>query len=126
MYIYYVYDIYIMMYIYIHIHIHTYTYTYIYMYIGMEFFVRGHRGPPNPPVAPPNPPVAPSKIGGPNTSAPNEGEYSLLNEPSQPFRRSIHLSAADCASGVVGKIDVNKHACAIIYHQQDPDNMNEL
>ena len=28
------------------------TYIYIYIYIGMALFVRGHRWPPNPPVAP--------------------------------------------------------------------------
>ena len=36
------------------------------------------------------------------------------------------LAAADCASGVAGNIDISKHTCAIIYHQQDPDNMDIL
>ena len=36
------------------------------------------------------------------------------------------LAAADCASGVVGNIDISKHTCTIIYHQQDPDNMDVL
>ena len=37
-----------------------------------------------------------------------------------------HLAAADCASGVAGHIDISKHTCTIIYHQQDPDNMDVL
>ena len=37
-----------------------------------------------------------------------------------------YLAAADCASGVAGNIDISKHTCAIIYHQQDPDNMDVL
>ena len=37
-----------------------------------------------------------------------------------------HLTAADCAFGVAGNIDVSKHTCTIIYHQQDPDNMDVL
>ena len=36
------------------------------------------------------------------------------------------LAAADCASGVAGNIDISKHTCTIIYHQQDPDNMGVL
>ena len=38
----------------------------------------------------------------------------------------IHLAAADCASGVAKHIDISKHSCTIIYHQQDPDNMDVL
>ena len=37
-----------------------------------------------------------------------------------------HLAAAECAFGVAGNIDVSKHTCTIIYHQQDPDNMDVL
>ena len=37
-----------------------------------------------------------------------------------------HLAAADCASGVAGNIDINMHTCTIIYHQQDPENMDVL
>ena len=37
-----------------------------------------------------------------------------------------HLAAADCAFGVAGDIDVSKHTSMIIYHQQDPDNMDVL
>ena len=37
-----------------------------------------------------------------------------------------HLAAADCASGVAGNIDISEHTCTIIYHQQDPDNMDVL
>ena len=36
------------------------------------------------------------------------------------------LAAADCASGVAGKIDISEHIYTIIYHQQDPDNMDVL
>ena len=36
------------------------------------------------------------------------------------------LAAADCASGVARNIDISEHACTIIYHQQDPDNMYVL
>ena len=36
------------------------------------------------------------------------------------------LAAADCASGVAGNIDISKHTCTIIYHQQKPDNMDIL
>ena len=36
------------------------------------------------------------------------------------------LAAADCASGVAGNTDISKHTCTIIYHQQDPDNMDVL
>ena len=36
------------------------------------------------------------------------------------------LAAADCASRVAGNIDISKHTCTIIYHQQDPDNMDVL
>ena len=45
-----------------------------------------------------------------------------------PLQKNLvsHLAAADCASGVAGNIDISKHTCAILYHQQDPDNMNEL
>ena len=44
------------------------------------------------------------------------------------FKRNLvsHLAAADCAFGVAGNIDVSKHTCTIIYHQQDPDNMDLL
>ena len=34
------------------------------------------------------------------------------------------LAAADCTSGVEGNIDISKHTCTIIYHQQDPDSMD--
>ena len=37
-----------------------------------------------------------------------------------------HLAAADCAFGVAGNTDIRKHTCTIIYHQQDPDNMDVL
>ena len=37
-----------------------------------------------------------------------------------------HLAAADCASGVVGNMEISKHTWTIIYHQQDPDNMNSI
>ena len=37
-----------------------------------------------------------------------------------------HLAAADCAFGHAGNIDISKHTCTIIYHQQDRDNMDEL
>ena len=36
------------------------------------------------------------------------------------------LAAADCASGVAGNTDISKYTCTIIYHQQDPDNMDVL
>ena len=36
------------------------------------------------------------------------------------------LAAADCTSGVAGNIDISEHTCTIIYHQQDPDNMDVL
>ena len=36
------------------------------------------------------------------------------------------LAAADCTSSVAGNIDINEHTCTIIYHQQDPDNMDVL
>ena len=36
------------------------------------------------------------------------------------------LAAADCASGVPGNTDISEHTCTIIYHQQDPDNMDVL
>ena len=36
------------------------------------------------------------------------------------------LAAADCASGVAGNTDISEHTCTIIYHQQDPDNMDVL
>ena len=36
------------------------------------------------------------------------------------------LAAADCASGVAGNIDISEHTCTIIYHPQDPDNMDVL
>ena len=36
------------------------------------------------------------------------------------------LAAADWPSGVAGNIDISEHTCTIIYHQQDPDNMDEL
>ena len=37
-----------------------------------------------------------------------------------------YLAAADCASGVAGNIEISKHTCTIIYHQQDPDDMDVL
>ena len=37
-----------------------------------------------------------------------------------------YLAAADCASGVAGNIEIIKHTCTIIYHQQGPDNMDVL
>ena len=45
-----------------------------------------------------------------------------------PFQKNLvsHYAAADCASGVAWNIDISKHTYAIIYHQQNPDNMNEL
>ena len=45
-----------------------------------------------------------------------------------PFQMNIvsHLAAADCASGVVGNMEISKHTWTIIYHQQDPDNMNSI
>ena len=36
------------------------------------------------------------------------------------------LAAVDCASGVPGNTDISEHTCTIIYHQQDPDNMDVL
>ena len=36
------------------------------------------------------------------------------------------LAAVDCTSGVAGNIEISKHTCTIIYHQQDPDNMDVL
>ena len=36
------------------------------------------------------------------------------------------LAAADYTSGVEGNIDISKHTCTIIYHQQDLDNMDVL
>ena len=36
------------------------------------------------------------------------------------------LAAADCTSGFAGNIEISKHTCTIIYHQQDPDNMDVL
>ena len=36
------------------------------------------------------------------------------------------LAAADCASDVAGNTDIREHTCTIIYHQQDPDNMDVL
>ena len=36
------------------------------------------------------------------------------------------LAAADCASGVAGNTDISEHTCTVIYHQQDPDNMDVL
>ena len=36
------------------------------------------------------------------------------------------LAAADCTFGVAGNIDISKHTCMVIYHQQDPDNMDVL
>ena len=37
-----------------------------------------------------------------------------------------YLAAAVCASGVGGNIDISKHACTIIYRQEDSDNMDVL
>ena len=37
-----------------------------------------------------------------------------------------NLAAADCAFGEGENIDISKHTCTIIYHQQDPDNMDVL
>ena len=44
------------------------------------------------------------------------------------FRMNLvsRLAAADCASGVPGNTDISEHTCTIIYHQQDPDNMDVL
>ena len=44
------------------------------------------------------------------------------------FKMNIvsRLAAADCASGVAGNTDLSEHTCTIIYHQQDPDNMDVL
>ena len=36
------------------------------------------------------------------------------------------LAAADCASDVAENINISKHTCTIIYHQQDQDNMDVL
>ena len=36
------------------------------------------------------------------------------------------FATADCASGVPGNTDISEHTCTIIYHQQDPDNMDAL
>ena len=36
------------------------------------------------------------------------------------------LAAADYASRVAGNIDISEHTCTIIYHQQDPYNMDVL
>ena len=36
------------------------------------------------------------------------------------------LAAADCTSGVAANTDISGHTCTIIYHQQDPDNMDVL
>ena len=37
-----------------------------------------------------------------------------------------HLAAADCPSGVAGIIEIIKHTCTIIYHQQEPNNKDVL
>ena len=37
-----------------------------------------------------------------------------------------HLAAADCAPGVAGNIDIIKHTCTIIYHQQDTHNLHVM
>ena len=37
-----------------------------------------------------------------------------------------HLAATDLTFGVAGNIDISEHTCTIIYHQQDPDNMDVL
>ena len=37
-----------------------------------------------------------------------------------------HLAAADLTFAVAGNIDISEHSCTIIYHQQDPDNMDVL
>ena len=37
-----------------------------------------------------------------------------------------HLAAAVCAFGFGGNIDISKQTCTILYHQQDPNNMNAL
>ena len=44
------------------------------------------------------------------------------------FKMNIvsRLAAADCASGVAANTDISGHTCTIIYHQQDPDNMDVL
>ena len=36
------------------------------------------------------------------------------------------LAAADCASGVAENTDISEHTCTIIYHQQDPDDMDVI
>ena len=44
------------------------------------------------------------------------------------FKMSLisHLVAADCASDLAENIDISKHTCTIIYHQQDQDKMDVL
>ena len=37
-----------------------------------------------------------------------------------------YLAAADCAFCFAGNIDISKHTCTIIFHQQDPDKMDVL
>ena len=42
------------------------------------------------------------------------------------FKMNIvsYFGPADCVSGVAVNIEISKHTCTIIYHQQDPDNMD--
>ena len=44
------------------------------------------------------------------------------------FKMNIvsRLALADCASGVAGNTDISRYTCRIIYHQQDPDNIDVL
>ena len=44
------------------------------------------------------------------------------------FKMSLisHLVAADCASDLAENINISKHTCTIIYHQQHPDIMGVL
>ena len=36
------------------------------------------------------------------------------------------LAVADCTSGVAGNIEISKHTCTSMYHQQNPDIMDVL
>ena len=50
----------------------------------------------------------------------------MLENISFTMNLVSRLAVADCASGVAGNIDISEHTCTIIYHQQDPDNMDVL